>query len=72
MQWGGDVCLHPELPPAPSSKEGLLHCSCLKSLLNKSSGYRGMFQPGWCSQLSSPARGRVRAEEQKDPQCQAG
>lgn len=51
----------PQNSSHPRSKEGLLHSSCLKFLLNKSSGYRGIFQPGRCSQLSSPAGSRMRA-----------
>lgn len=50
-------------PHIPGSKEGLLHCSCLKSLLSKSSGYRGISQPGSCSKLSSPAESRIHVQE---------
>lgn len=51
----------PQKSSHPRSKEGLLHSSCLKFLLNKSSGYRGIFQPGSRSQLSSPAGSRMHA-----------
>lgn len=68
-RWGGgffpgapsrETCLPaPQKSSHPRSKEGLLHSSCLKFLLNKSSGYRGIFQLGSCSQLSSPAGSRM-------------
>lgn len=51
----------PQKSSHPRSKEGLLHSSCLKFLLNKSCRYRGIFQPGGRSQLSSPAGSRMRA-----------
>lgn len=51
----------PQKSSHPRSKEGLLHSSCLKFLLSKSSRYRGIFQPKSHSQLSSPAGSRMRA-----------
>lgn len=54
----------PQKPPTPGSKEGLSHCSCLKYLFSKSSGYRGISQPRSRSQLSGPAESRIHAKKE--------